>query len=59
MDLEVDEFSRSFLLGEPLPQVGQWDMVDGDVLAAYAASLVFTDEIGGVEEVGKLRRHAG
>jgi hypothetical protein len=59
MDLEVDEFSRCLLLGEPLPQAGQWHVVDGDVLTAHTATLVFADEIAGVEKMGELRGHAG
>lgn len=59
VDFEIDEFAGGFLRGEPLGQFGARHMMDDDVFAAHATTLMFAHEVACQKQVGDFRRHAG
>ena len=59
VDFEIDEFSHRFLIGEPLPERGQGNMMHDDILTRNSATGGFPDEVLRMKQAGDFRCHAG
>jgi hypothetical protein len=55
VDFEVDHFPGGFLGVEPLPELRERNVMDGDVFPGDAATLGLAGEAGGLEEVDEFR----